>query len=89
MTAEKEYTCVFLNVILPRDRRLSGLQAHQIQQAGDQAHRDRDANWATSTLDKLRGSLAGCDEYLTKPVDENRLLEVIAKFLPAASSAAV
>jgi two-component system cell cycle response regulator len=36
----------------------------------------------SSPFDKLRGSLAGCDEYLTKPVDENRLLEVIAKFLP-------
>ena len=33
-------------------------------------------------------SLAGCDEYLTKPVDENRLLEVVAKFLPAARAAA-
>jgi twitching motility two-component system response regulator PilG len=36
----------------------------------------------SGSFDKLRGSLAGCDEYLTKPVDENRLLEVIAKFLP-------
>jgi hypothetical protein len=34
----------------------------------------------------LRGSLAGCDEYLTKPLDEDRLLEVIAKFLPAPPS---
>jgi two-component system cell cycle response regulator len=42
----------------------------------------------SSPFDKLRGSLAGCDEYLTKPVDENRLLEVIAKFLPAARQAA-
>ena len=38
----------------------------------------------SSPFDKLRGSLAGCDEYLTKPVDENHLLEVIAKFLPRA-----
>jgi twitching motility two-component system response regulator PilG len=36
----------------------------------------------SSPFDKLRGSLAGCDEYLTKPVDENHLLEVISKFLP-------
>jgi twitching motility two-component system response regulator PilG len=42
----------------------------------------------SSPFDKLRGSLAGCDEYLTKPVDENRLLEVIAQFLPAARQAA-
>ena len=32
---------------------------------------------------ELRGSLAGCDEYLTKPLEEDRLLEVIAKFLPS------
>jgi twitching motility two-component system response regulator PilG len=37
----------------------------------------------SSPFDKLRGSLAGCDEYLTKPLDEDRLLEVIAKFLPS------
>ena len=42
----------------------------------------------SSPFDKLRGSLAGCDEYLTKPVDENQLLEVIAKFLPSARAAA-
>jgi len=37
----------------------------------------------SSPFDKLRGSLAGCDEYLTKPLDEDRLLEVIAQFLPS------
>jgi twitching motility two-component system response regulator PilG len=37
----------------------------------------------SSPFDKLRGSLAGCDEYLTKPLDEDRLIEVIAKFLPS------
>jgi two-component system, cell cycle response regulator len=37
----------------------------------------------SSPFDKLRGSIAGCDEYLTKPLDEDRLLEVIAKFLPS------
>jgi two-component system cell cycle response regulator len=37
----------------------------------------------SSPFDKLRGSLAGCDEYLTKPLDENRLLETIAQFIPS------
>ena len=41
----------------------------------------------SSPFDKLRGQLAGCDEYLTKPVDENHLLEVIAKFLPKGARA--
>jgi len=43
----------------------------------------------SSSIDKIRGSLAGCDEYLTKPVDESQLLEVIAKFLPSARAAGV
>jgi twitching motility two-component system response regulator PilG len=35
-----------------------------------------------SPFDKIRGSMSGCDAYLTKPVDEEKLLETIAKFLP-------
>jgi len=26
--------------------------------------------------------MSGCDAYLTKPVDEEKLLETIAKFVP-------
>jgi two-component system cell cycle response regulator len=35
-----------------------------------------------SPFDKIRGSMSGCDAYLTKPVDEEKLLETIVKFLP-------
>jgi twitching motility two-component system response regulator PilG len=35
-----------------------------------------------SPFDKIRGSMSGCDAYLTKPVDEEKLLETISKFLP-------
>ena len=34
-------------------------------------------------FDRVRGTFAGCDAYLVKPVDETRLLQVMAKFLPA------
>jgi twitching motility two-component system response regulator PilG len=35
-----------------------------------------------SPFDRIRGAMAGCDAYLTKPVDEDKLLETIVKFLP-------
>ena len=32
------------------------------------------------TIDKIRGSMAGCDAYLTKPINDKKLAGVLAKF---------
>ena len=82
LTGTKEYTCVFLDVVLPG---IDGYQVCKLIKSNKQAIKKTAVAMLTSRsspFDKLRGSLAGCDEYLTKPVDENRLLEVISKFLP-------
>ena len=82
LTGAKEYTCVFLDVVLPG---IDGYQVCKLIKSNKQAIKRTAVVMLTSRsspFDKLRGSLAGCDEYLTKPVDENHLLEVIAKFLP-------
>lgn len=82
LTGTKEYTCVFLDVVLPG---IDGYQVCKLIKSNKQAIKRTAVVMLTSRsspFDKLRGSLAGCDEYLTKPVDENHLLEVIAKFLP-------
>jgi CheY-like chemotaxis protein len=34
------------------------------------------------TIDKVRGTFAGCDAYLTKPLDEAKMLKVLLKFDP-------
>ena len=88
LTGTKEYTCVFLDVVLPG---IDGYQVCKLIKGNKQAVKRTAVVMLTSRsspFDKLRGSLAGCDEYLTKPVDENQLLEVIAKFLPSARTAA-
>jgi two-component system cell cycle response regulator len=88
LTGTKEYTCVFLDVVLPG---IDGYQVCKLIKSNKQAVKRTAVVMLTSRsspFDKLRGSLAGCDEYLTKPVDENQLLEVVAKFLPGSRVAA-
>ena len=83
LTGTREYTCVFLDVVLPG---IDGYQVCKLIKGNKQAIKKTAVVMLTSRsspFDKLRGSLAGCDEYLTKPLDEDRLLEVIAKFLPS------
>ena len=82
LSATQEYTCVFLDVVLPG---IDGYQVCKMIKSNKQAIKKTAVVMLTSRsspFDKLRGSIAGCDEYLTKPLDEDRLLEVIAKFLP-------
>lgn len=82
LSGQHEYTCVFLDVVLPG---IDGYQVCKLIKSNKQAIKKTAVVMLTSRsspFDKLRGSLAGCDEYLTKPLDEDRLLEVIAKFLP-------
>lgn len=83
LTGTREYACVFLDVVLPG---IDGYQVCKLIKGNKQAIKKTAVVMLTSRsspFDKLRGSLAGCDEYLTKPLDEDRLLEVIAKFLPS------
>jgi len=83
LTGTREYTCVFLDVVLPG---IDGYQVCKLIKANKHAMKKTAVVMLTSRsspFDKLRGSLAGCDEYLTKPLDEDRLLEVIAQFLPS------
>jgi two-component system cell cycle response regulator len=82
LSGTREYACVFLDVVLPG---IDGYQVCKLIKSNKQAIKKTAVVMLTSRsspFDKLRGSLAGCDEYLTKPLDEDRLLEVIAKFLP-------
>ena len=83
LTGSREYACVFLDVVLPG---IDGYQVCKMIKSNKQAIKKTAVVMLTSRsspFDKLRGSLAGCDEYLTKPLDEDRLLETIAQFIPS------
>jgi len=36
----------------------------------------------SSPFNKVRGVMAGCDRYLTKPVDAEQLQTVLKKYIP-------
>lgn len=81
LTASKHYTCIFLDVIMP------GIDGYQVCKIIKTRKSVRPTavvmlTSKSSPFDRIRGAMAGCDAYLTKPVDEEKLLEVIAKFLP-------
>ncbi len=79
-TGQKHYTCIFLDVVMPG---IDGYQVCKLIKANKSAQKTAVVMLTSkdSPFDKIRGSMSGCDAYLTKPVDEEKLLETIAKFL--------
>jgi two-component system, cell cycle response regulator len=83
LTGQKNYTCVFLDVIMPG---IDGYQVCKLVKSKRAATKTAVILLTSkgSPFDRIRGAMAGCDAYLTKPVDEDKLLETIVKFLPVA-----
>lgn len=80
LTGQRYYTCIFLDVIM------SGIDGYQVCKLikANRAAKKTTVVMLTSKsspFDKIRGAMSGCDAYLTKPVDEEKLIETITKFL--------
>jgi two-component system cell cycle response regulator len=76
----KHYTCVFLDVVMPG---INGYQVCKLIKSKKGIAKTAVIMLSSkdSTFDKIRGTMSGCDAYLTKPVNENRLFEVINKYI--------
>lgn len=81
LTGQKHYACIFLDVIMPG---IDGYQVCKLIKSKKTTPKTTVIMLTSkdSPFDKIRGSMSGCDAYLTKPVDEEKLLETIVKFLP-------
>jgi len=81
LTGTKHYTCVFLDVVMPG---INGYQVCKLIKSKKGGAKTAVVMLSSkdSTFDKIRGTMSGCDTYLTKPVNENRLFEVISKYVP-------
>ncbi|WP_233575630.1 response regulator [Noviherbaspirillum saxi] len=83
MAQAKQYTCVFLDILMP------GMDGYQVCKRIKSSPATKGSavvmlSSKSSAFDKFRGSWAGCDAYLGKPVSEDDLLSTIARFLPSA-----
>jgi CheY-like chemotaxis protein len=80
MTAKDDYQFVFLDVMM------AGLDGYQTCRAIKQNKGKRPTipvvvmlTSRGGTIDKIRGSMSGCDAYLTKPLNEQQLGMVLAQ----------
>lgn len=87
LLAEHRYDLIFLDVVLP-----GGADGYQICRSikKNEAYRSTPVIMLTgrsSAFERMRGSLAGCDSYLTKPVDNHTFDSVLEKYLKVAPAA--
>jgi twitching motility two-component system response regulator PilG len=78
--AQKSYDLIFLDVVLP------GIDGYQICKniKKDKARKKTPVIMLTSKsspFDRIKGALAGCDTYLTKPVKQSSFEKVVKKYL--------
>ena len=74
------YDIIFLDVVMP------GIDGYKVCK---QLKKDRDTKSTpiimltgkSSPFDKVRGSLSGCDSYLTKPLERTQFHELASKYI--------
>jgi twitching motility two-component system response regulator PilG len=78
--ANQSFDIIFLDVVLP------GMDGYKICREIKRNKRTKNTpvimlTGKSSPFDKVKGKLAGCDAYLTKPVDDKTFNEVVYKYL--------
>jgi len=80
LLAQQDYDIIFLDVVLP------GIDGYQICKTikRNKAKKKTPIIMLTSKsspFDRVKGALAGCDTYLTKPARQNAFQKVVKKYL--------
>lgn len=85
MTADRRYGLIFLDVEMP------GLDGYQVCKFIKKKHRSYVVMLTSrkSPFDKVRGTMSGCDAYLTKPPKEQRMRKIIEKCLAKNNSSRI
>ena len=79
---QEEYDLIFLDIVLPE---MDGYKACKLLRS-QPATRLTPVIMLTgksSTFSKVRGVMAGCDRYITKPVDAEELKGVLLEYIPS------
>ncbi len=88
LVARERYDLIFMDVMMPG---VDGYEGCRRVKAATRTAGGLPVVMLTSKsspFDRIRGKFAGCDAYLTKPVDAQRLDQVLAQYAPGSHSAA-
>lgn len=78
------FDCVLMDVLMPDTDGYEGCHEIKARLRGAQAVPVIMLTSKSSPFDRIRGKMAGCDAYLTKPVDPQHLADVLARHVRAA-----
>ena len=80
LAASRPFGCVLMDVLMPG---IDGFEACRRIKARRATLPVVMLTSKSSPFDRVRGKMAGCDTYLTKPVDPVQLREVLGRHLPS------
>ncbi|HMA06302.1 MAG TPA: response regulator, partial [Ramlibacter sp.] len=81
--AQRKFDCVLMDVLMPDVDGYEGCHRIKARLRGADAVPVVMLTSKGSPFDRIRGKMAGCDAYLTKPVDPQHLTEVLAQQVKA------
>jgi twitching motility two-component system response regulator PilG len=81
LLSHQSFDCVLMDVLMPDIDGYEGCRQIKAMLRGAQAVPVVMLTSKSSPFDRIRGKMAGCDAYLTKPIDPKQLGEVLAQQL--------
>ncbi len=84
LSKANQYDIIFLDVVMP------GIDGYKVCKHLKQNVRSKETpvvmlTGKSSPFDKVKGTLSGCDTYLTKPLQHEEFQSIARKYLPQAS----
>jgi two-component system cell cycle response regulator len=83
MIGQRPFDCVLMDVLMPGVDGYEGCRQIKSAVRGARTLPVIMLTSKSSPFDRIRGKMAGCDAYLTKPVDPHQLGEVLSQHLQA------
>jgi len=79
--SNQTYTCILMDVLMDGINGYDACRLIKMKTTGGKKANVVMLTSKTSPFDRIKGKMAGCDAYLTKPVNPEQLYEVLSRFV--------